>query len=59
MGKGGAPINEGSDCGERRRTRSSPRERARQGEAMLSWAQVLVAFVLGAVLVLLWRRGLG
>jgi len=26
---------------------------------MLSWAQVLVAFVLGAVLVLLWRRGLG
>jgi hypothetical protein len=26
---------------------------------MVSWEQVLVAFVLGAVFVLLWRRGLG
>jgi len=26
---------------------------------MVSWEQVLVAFVLGAVVVLLWRRGLG
>jgi len=26
---------------------------------MVSWEQVLVAFVLGAVVVLLWRRGVG
>jgi len=26
---------------------------------MVSWEQVLIAFVLGAVVVLLWRRGLG
>jgi len=26
---------------------------------MLSWEQLLIAFVLGAVFVLLWRRGLG
>jgi len=26
---------------------------------MVSWEQILIAFVLGAVFVLLWRRGLG
>ena len=26
---------------------------------MVSWEQVLIAVVLGAVVVLLWRRGLG
>jgi hypothetical protein len=49
--------------GRERGPRRAPRDGVGIGErrrgVMVSWEQVVLAFVLGAVVMLLWRRGLG
>jgi hypothetical protein len=42
-----------------RTARALRRFRAEGEKAMVSWELLLIALVLGAVFVLLWRRGLG